>query len=500
MGIAIFIDIENLTDGLGYRADECGIDFAATFARISRKKTATDSTISTKKSIAIAAAYSNISTDRPLGAIVRDLRQLNVSLRDLPGHRYRNTGGTGKDAADFQISVDAVELAVTRPDIDTFVIMSGDNGYYALANKLKELGKTVILVVKPSQKHEISEVYRRRVDRVILCALNQPAESLEGEPQISSPAFPSPSRITQTDLIPAEIRELPQVMTTFERANWCEYCSTINGFFSAGLGEIIKSGGNQGLLFDTTLSYLKYLVPNGTPQKVGFKSWIVMLRFALPESYYLLSDTSPNNPRIVHVDYLGGRDPVPPLTIIDLGDEPYLNTAIGITAPIDKISYIIEWCAYADGEFTAKQCLESFQDDYLKGGIDYSAVSRSLKTLALLGFLEQGPSPLHNTNALVTRGIDLVPGATQMDTLSQDLHYTKISGYSEASVLERVVDEVTKRAQEINWPLGTRIAEALADMKERVSDLTSFASTDIARGSGLEIPIVEHTWEALPPV
>lgn len=47
----------------------------------------------------------------------------------------------GKNRADIRMAVDAIEIAMTRPHIKTFVIISGDSDFGALVSKLREYGK-----------------------------------------------------------------------------------------------------------------------------------------------------------------------------------------------------------------------------------------------------------------------------------------------------------------------------------------------------------------------
>ncbi|HRH93607.1 MAG TPA: NYN domain-containing protein [Candidatus Peribacteria bacterium] len=51
---------------------------------------------------------------------------------------------TGKNSADIRLVVDAMDLAWSKPHIDTFVIVSGDSDFSPLVSKLKENGKHVI--------------------------------------------------------------------------------------------------------------------------------------------------------------------------------------------------------------------------------------------------------------------------------------------------------------------------------------------------------------------
>lgn len=49
-----------------------------------------------------------------------------------------------EQAVDKAVLMDAVEMALTHDEIDLFVIVASDNGYYSLSLKLRELGKRVI--------------------------------------------------------------------------------------------------------------------------------------------------------------------------------------------------------------------------------------------------------------------------------------------------------------------------------------------------------------------
>ena len=51
---------------------------------------------------------------------------------------------TKKNATDIRLAIDAVELIFTRPDIGTFIVLSGDSDFSSLVVKLKEYGKYVI--------------------------------------------------------------------------------------------------------------------------------------------------------------------------------------------------------------------------------------------------------------------------------------------------------------------------------------------------------------------
>lgn len=67
------------------------------------------------------------------------LLEQSVTMVELTSYR-----GQDKNRADIALVVDAMELAYTRPYIDTFVLLSGDSDFTPLVHRLKELDKRVI--------------------------------------------------------------------------------------------------------------------------------------------------------------------------------------------------------------------------------------------------------------------------------------------------------------------------------------------------------------------
>ena len=53
-------------------------------------------------------------------------------------------GTNKKNATDIRLAVDAMELVFTRPEIGTFILLSGDSDFSTLVIKLKEYGKYVV--------------------------------------------------------------------------------------------------------------------------------------------------------------------------------------------------------------------------------------------------------------------------------------------------------------------------------------------------------------------
>jgi uncharacterized LabA/DUF88 family protein len=122
--LALYIDYENLAIGArdtGYRFE------VAPLADV----------LAERGRLVVRRAYADwhlFSDDR------RSLVDNHVELTDIPqrGDQVR------KNAADIKMAVDAMELALAREWVSTFVIASGDSDFTPLVGKLRELNRRVI--------------------------------------------------------------------------------------------------------------------------------------------------------------------------------------------------------------------------------------------------------------------------------------------------------------------------------------------------------------------
>src|SRR6187431_221535 len=67
------------------------------------------------------------------------LTEASIDLIFAPAY-----GTAKKNATDIRLAIDALELVFTRPEIGTFVLLSGDSDFSSMVIKLKEYGKYVI--------------------------------------------------------------------------------------------------------------------------------------------------------------------------------------------------------------------------------------------------------------------------------------------------------------------------------------------------------------------
>ena len=124
--IALFLDFENLA--IGAREDLKGHTF--NFKPIA-------DALAERGRVVVRRAYADWTM---FEGARRMLTEHHVELIEIP----QRMGASRKNAADIKLAVDAIELALERDYITTFVICTGDSDFTPLVHKLRELNKRVI--------------------------------------------------------------------------------------------------------------------------------------------------------------------------------------------------------------------------------------------------------------------------------------------------------------------------------------------------------------------
>jgi uncharacterized protein (TIGR00288 family) len=119
---ALLIDFDNVT--LGIRSD------------LTKELKALLNSDIIKGKVAVQRAYADW---RRYPQYIVPLSESSIDLIFAPAF-----GTTKKNATDIRLAIDAVELIFTRPEIGTFIVMSGDSDFSAMVIKLKEYGKYVV--------------------------------------------------------------------------------------------------------------------------------------------------------------------------------------------------------------------------------------------------------------------------------------------------------------------------------------------------------------------
>jgi uncharacterized protein (TIGR00288 family) len=142
--LAVFVDLENLAMGFqGHRKPK--FEIQKVLERLVEKG-----------KLIVKKAYADWSR---YPAYTAPFHEAAIELIEIPKRAQ-----TGKNSADIRLVVDAIDLAWSKPHIDTFVIVSGDSDFSPLVSKLKENGKHVIGL---GMKGSTSDLLRDNCDEFI---------------------------------------------------------------------------------------------------------------------------------------------------------------------------------------------------------------------------------------------------------------------------------------------------------------------------------------------
>jgi uncharacterized protein (TIGR00288 family) len=119
---ALLIDFDNVT--MGIRSDLASELRSLLSSEIIKGK------------VAVQRAYADW---RRYPQYIVPLAESSIDMIMAPAY-----GSSKKNATDIRLSVDAMELVFTRPEIGTYILLSGDSDFASLVTKLKEYGKYVI--------------------------------------------------------------------------------------------------------------------------------------------------------------------------------------------------------------------------------------------------------------------------------------------------------------------------------------------------------------------
>jgi uncharacterized protein (TIGR00288 family) len=118
--IAVFVDVENLTHWVKHSGPDDLLN-----------------ELKSKGTAIVRKAYGNWSQP--------SISSLQVSLDHLGFdlvHSFHPI--SGKNSADIQLTIDVIECAINRPDIDCFILATGDSDFSSLFRKLRSMGKELI--------------------------------------------------------------------------------------------------------------------------------------------------------------------------------------------------------------------------------------------------------------------------------------------------------------------------------------------------------------------
>lgn len=142
--LAVFIDLENLAQGFTNQK-KTRFEIQKVLERLLEKG-----------KLIVKKAYADWNRYQ---VYTSTFHESAIELIEIPKRSQ-----TGKNSADIRLVVDAMDLAWSKPHIDTFVIVSGDSDFSPLVSKLKENGRHVIGM---GMKGSTSELLRDNCDEFI---------------------------------------------------------------------------------------------------------------------------------------------------------------------------------------------------------------------------------------------------------------------------------------------------------------------------------------------
>lgn len=272
---AIFFDIENLIKGYSLTPQE--------LRQVSLKAIVCDvKEQNNLEGIALLKAYANWSDPR-LGQMRSDINELGID----PIQVFGFSKDQKKNAADFQLVIDAIELVHARPNIDTYVIVSGDGGFAALVKKLHEYGKTVIGCAYPGTTNNL---FKTVCDNFVL--IPSPFEALsvgrpKHEPLEGGVTIKPVEVMDQRNIRMARVIESEYNLSRPQMAN---YILRIIDWYAKD--DICKSDMlDRGILFSTLKEAIVYAVPEfkqaqGEPRKL-----VEFMQFICTDTPYCIIDS-----------------------------------------------------------------------------------------------------------------------------------------------------------------------------------------------------------------
>jgi uncharacterized protein (TIGR00288 family) len=132
--LAVFIDFENIALGFKEKNGRSRKNAARTPGTFDIKRVL--ERLVEKGKIIVKVAYADWTAFPEYRG---KMHEVGIQLMEIP-----ERGITGKNFADIQMCVDAMDMCYAKEHVDTFVVISGDSDFTPLVSKLKENGKTVI--------------------------------------------------------------------------------------------------------------------------------------------------------------------------------------------------------------------------------------------------------------------------------------------------------------------------------------------------------------------
>ncbi len=244
---AILYDIENLVFLQGQRLDPARVSELVSLKQV-------------LEALRRAANLGEVVVQRAYGNWVNQILQSFIPQLDALQVEQVAVYGRNRDqrnAADIQLALDAVDIIHKHPEINTFVLVSGDGGFGSVALKLRDYGKTVIGC---AYRGSASDSLQRVCHRFIL--LDNPFDNAASPRENTDTSETSPSiPISEINYPPnATIEEIKKLESN-------KILELIN-YYASNADK--KNQLENGIDFVVFFNDLKKIIPQFDPLRFGF--------------------------------------------------------------------------------------------------------------------------------------------------------------------------------------------------------------------------------------
>jgi len=264
---AIFYDIENLM-GLFNEKTNTGLHLDEIYRRVLEMEGVTG--------VSIQRAYADWAVP-----MHRNLKNLVLQIGIEPIQIFNtNQNDRVKNAADVCLIIDAVDLAARNPNIQNFVIASGDGIFAFLSKKLHEHGKRVIgcsfeKIANTIFMNSCDQFIGLEKDKknVIAKAITKKAPKTPKKPAVKLPK----TKYTET-LLATNIETLTDLGDTASVMHIV--CQLVDALFTEDTKDL------PGLEISVFVNYINHYIPGFKVKQHGFKRIGEFMQFVLTGSPY----------------------------------------------------------------------------------------------------------------------------------------------------------------------------------------------------------------------
>ena len=148
--LAVFIDFQNIA-----YSNKKDAQLEAHTKQVKAEMRSTINYLKSRGRLIVKKAYADWAG--PLAIYRKQMLEDSIELTEVPS-QY-----SGKNAADIKLTVDSLEIALSKSYIDTFVIISGDSDFAPLLSMLREHNKYVIVI---GRKENLSALLKGYCDEL----------------------------------------------------------------------------------------------------------------------------------------------------------------------------------------------------------------------------------------------------------------------------------------------------------------------------------------------